>query len=341
MKTIRLLGADYIRYMKDIDGSRHEVKKSLWDAYGVEFGGVRLTNPQGRIVGQMREDPGPAPERVENDDDEVSDATMLSQQESMQRMKNSGHVQRAPSPRSCKCASWPASEKDPVALDEKGRPMNHRRTCAFKGMWERQKGGKVKTVAAGPTFEASHRPAGKIKNHASATPSLMGKPGSAKKIKEPQTKVPHFSNCPKCSQFTKSKKMEQDQHHPTCEYYKKFKALSLARKSVGLGAPEPPKPDLKKNPVKLFDLEAEELVRDAEPEEIAEAREKLRDEGAAIIIIGEHDEAKSYLLMHEDGTSLEPAEAKVVESEGEHADPEPPPPDSEQSEDEQADQTGT
>lgn len=320
MKVIRLLGEDYTRYMQNRDHARHEVKKAYFD----EFGPVRITNPQGRFIAIVREDPGPVPETVTDEAELVSTAKMDAQVSYQKRQRANGLVNRAPSPKACRCAQWPWEERQ---LDERQKPKEHHPKCALKKMWERQSGVKMTSVPVGPTMKATIHHAGKVTNPSAAKPRLMGKPESAKTVKAPKIdKVPHFSNCPKCSQFTKSKKMAQDQHHPTCEYFKKYMALSAAQAKVGIvSRPEPI--DLKKNPVKLFDLENQQIVRDAEPEEVTEGRERMRDDGMAIIEIGEGDEKQSYLLMHEDGTALDPAEPEAPRGkpEDETADTVPPP----------------
>lgn len=327
MKVIRLARADYTPYVKNINGQRHAIQKSLFD----EYGPVRIASPGGRFVGIVRTDPGPAPtERQEHSEDGVmTEEQMQAQNEGMRRMKNSGHVARAPNPKSCKCAAWPESEGHERERDDRGRPKAHHRACAFRVMYERQSGGKLVTVAANSTLEAKIHPAGKVTNTASPKSRLLGKPGKAEKIKEKVQKVPHPEGCVKCRDFAKNKKMLAEeaeigsvQHHQLCEYYKKYKAICIARKNSNMPAPTP-KPTTKT--VKVFDLDEGTVVRDAEAEEIKEARLRARDEGTAFCFIDEKD----YLLMYEDDTALEPAEGdpqkvEEVEATGEHADTEPP-----------------
>lgn len=322
MKTVRLLRTDYTRFMTNRDGARHEIRKSSFDLHGP----VRLASPGGRFIAIVRTDPGEAPEKTEETSEHVSTDTMAAQQQSMKRMKNSGLIGHAPSPKACKCAVWPWDERE---LDEKKKPKHHHPKCALGKMWERQKGGKVKSVPGGPTLEARIHRSAKPSDVSREKPQLMGKPGKATKLKgEKIQKIPHPDSCPKCSGFTKSKRMEQDQHHPTCEYYKKYKAISTARASAGMPAP---KPDEKL--VKLFDLESQAIVRDAEPDEIEEAKISLRDEGIALCEVDE----KQYLVCYEDGSSIEPAEGLPTpndegdtddegEDEEEVSDTEPPPP---------------
>jgi len=301
MKIIRLRGSDYTEYMKNIGNARHKLNKSLWD----EFGQVRITNPSGRFIGIVRQDPGEAPssDGIDDIESEVSDGVMEAQADNIKRMKNSGHITRAPSPRSCKCKDWPWDDRE---LDTKNKPVSHHPKCAFKRMYERDKGHKIVQVVAGPTLEPTIHKAGKVTNPAINRARLQGKPKSADKLREKITKVPMPERCPKCKDFTKSKKMEQDQHHPTCEYFKKYKAISHARAAIGKPMPKPEPLDL---PVMLLSLDTMVVVREAEPDEIAEGRRRLRDEGTAFAEVdGEH-----YLCMHEDGTTLEPAEGEQVQ----------------------------
>lgn len=318
MKTVRLLRADYTRFMTNRDGARHEIKKSSFDLHGP----VRLASPGGRFIAIVRTDPGDAPEAREETSEHVSSDTMEAQAQSMKRMKNSGLVGHAPSPKACKCSAWPWDDRE---LDEKGKPKRHHPKCALGKMWERQKGGKITSVPGGPTLEARIHKGTKPHDVSREKPQLMGKPGKAMKLKEKIQKIPHPDSCPKCSSFTKSKRMEQDQHHPTCEYFKKYKALSIARANAGMPAP---KPDEKA--IKLFDLESQAIVRDAEHDEIEEAKTRLRDEGIALCEVDE----KQYLVCYEDGTSIDPApdtsgaaglDEEVPEPLSEASDTEPPP----------------
>lgn len=326
MKVIRLARADYTPYVKNINGQRHAIQKSLFD----EFGPVRIASPGGRFVGIVRQDPGPAPtERQDhNEDGTLTEEQMQAQNEGMRRMKNSGHVARAPNPKSCKCASWPESEGHERERDDRGRPKQHHKACAFRVMYERQSGGKLVTVAANSTLEAKIHHAGKVTNTAAPKSRLMGKPGKPEKIKEKTTKIPAAEGCPKCRDFTKSKKMLAEEaelgvvlHYQLCEHYKKHKAIALARKNNGM----PPVSAAKR--VMVFDLDEGAVVREAEPEEIKEARQRLRDEGTAFCFIDEKD----YLLMNDDDTALEPAEGEpqVIDTSHEDSqevsDTEPPP----------------
>lgn len=318
MKVIRLRGTDYTEYVKNINGAKHKLNKSLWD----EFGEVRITNPSGRFIGIVRRDPGPAPEQsdvIDTDADGVTEGVMVAQADNIRRMKNSGHVgaSNVPKPRACKCKDWPWEDRH---FDDKGKPQEHHPKCAFKKMYERTKGHKITHVAAGPTLEPTVHKAGKISNPAITRGRLQGTPQKADKLREKTDKVPVPDRCPKCKDFTKSKKMEQDQHHPTCEYYKKYKAITLARASIGKPAPKAEPLQL---PVMLMDLESMEVVREAEPDEIAEGRQRLRDEGTAFAEVN----GVMYLCMYEDGTTLEPAEGPpaTADTEPPAADPEPQP----------------
>ena len=325
MKTIRLQGEDYTRYMQNKNGARRAIQKSYFD----EFGPVRFTQPSGRNLGPpVRIDPGEAgPEDeaiVTTAEESVSEERMEAQSDAIRRQRNSGHVLRAPKPRACKCKEWPWPEGQSQERDSAGKPTNHHPKCAFNKMYERQTGNKIAHVAAGPTLEPRIHRAGKVTNHASSKAHSLGKPSGAQRVKEKIQKVPHPDRCPKCKDFTKSKKMEQDQHHPTCEFYKKFKAISGARANAGMPAPKP-EPVSSKIKIVLWDLDTQEAVREAEPDEIQAAQVALRDTGTPIVVV---DEA-SYLVMHEDGTSLEPAEVsdEVLSGEGE-GDTEPPAQDS-------------
>jgi hypothetical protein len=302
MKTVKLLRSDYTRFMTNRDGARHEIKKSSFDLHGP----VRLASPGGRFIAIVRTDPGEAPEAREATNEHVSSDTMAAQAESMKRMKNSGLVGHAPSPKSCKCAAWPWEDRE---VDEKNKPKSHHPKCALGKMWERQKGGKVKSVPGGPTLEARIHRGSKPHDTSREKPQLMGKPSKAMKLKEKIQKIPHPDSC-KCAIYTKSKRMEQDQHHPTCEYFKKYKALSLARASAGMPAPQPDE-----KVMKLFDLEKQAIIRDAEPDEIEEARARLRDDGIALCEVDE----KQYLVCFEDGTSIEPAEGEAASGKGQAA----------------------
>jgi hypothetical protein len=300
MKTIKLLRNDYTRFMTNREGARHELKKSAFDLHGP----VRLASPGGRFVAIVRTDPGDAPEKSEETEEHVSTDTMAAQLQSMKRMKNSGLVGHAPSPKGCKCAAWPWEERE---LDEKRKPKSHHPKCALGKMWERQKGGKITSAPGGPLLEARIHRSGKPSELSREKPHLMGKPSRpTMKLKGDKVqKIPHPESCPKCVNFTKSKRMEQDQHHPTCEYYKKYKALSLARASAGMPAP---KPDDQR--IMLFDLEQQAVVRVAESDEVEEARNRLRDEGIALCEVDE----RQYLVCYEDGTTIEPSEGEPLVS---------------------------
>ncbi len=84
----------------------------------------------------------------------------------------------------------------------------------------------------------------------------------------------------------------------------------------------------------LFDLDQNAVVREAESDEIEEGRARLRDEGTAFAEV----DGKDYLLMFEDGSTVDPAEPETglrgksgdddVAATGEEAaDTQPPPPD--------------
>ena len=307
MKFHRLVGADYTAYMKNMNGDRHRIQKALWDLYGVPF---RVTNPSNRFIGIVRADPGEPPgDVIETEAESVDDDVMEAQAANIRRMKNSGHVSAAPSPKSCKCKEWPWPEGQSQPLDERRKPTAHHPKCAFKKMYERAKGHKITHVAAGPTLEPTIHKAGRVTNPAVSRGQLQGKPAKADKLKEKANKVPGPDRCPKCKDFTKSKKMLAEekelgvvQHHQTCEYYKKYKAISHARKAAGLPPlKEAPPPKLKAH---LMDLETMEVVREAEPEEVEEGRRRLRDEGVAFVEV----DGEQYLCMHEDGTTLDPAD---------------------------------
>lgn len=333
MKVIRLAREDYTPFIKNINGQRHAIKKSLFD----EYGPVRIASPGGRFVAIVRNDPGPAPtERQENREDGVmTEEQMQAQNEGMRRMKNSGHVARAPSPKSCKCAAWPESEGHERERDDRGRPKQHHGKCAFRVMYERQSGGKLVTVAANSTLEAKIHHAGKVTNTAAPKSRLMGKPSKAEKIKEKPNKVPGPDNCLKCRDLTKNKKMLAEEaelgatlHYQLCEYYKKHKAIIIARKNAGMPIITQAEASAKK--VMVFDLDEGVIVREAEADEIKEARERLRDEGTAFCFIDEKD----YLLMNDDDTTLEPAEGEPQKQQAidtshedsqETSDTEPPP----------------
>lgn len=346
MKTIKLHRDDYTRFMKDVDGAKLEIKKSYFDVNGP----CRLAAPSGRFIAIVREDPGGESTVVSEEEaapvEEISAARQLAQEKAIKRQRAGGLVTRAPSPKSCKCSTWPLTEGETIPTDGKGKPTAHRRTCAWRTMYERQTGMRMSTVPAMPQLKATIH--SKVSNTSVQKPQLMGRPGSAKNVKDKIQKIPRPDNCIKCKEFTKTKKMLAEeaelgagpQHHAICEHYKKYKALSLAQKAHGI-VPKPEPVNLKKNPVKLLSLETQEVVRDAEDDEVIEARRALRDDGAAIITVD--DEA--YLVMHEDGTSLEPAEAEPeapVAAEGEEAADTVPPPEGETpAEDHEEDQTGT
>lgn len=322
MKIIRLVGEDYTRYIKNIDGFKHTMKKALWDAHG----NVRITGPSGRFIGIVREDPGTidTSATAESEPQEVSEEQMEAQAAGMKRMRLSGHIKSAPSPRSCKCVTWPWPEKDgDRPVDDRGKPSAHHPKCAYRSMWERQKGHTIKQVPAGPTLEATIHKAGKVTNPNVTRGRLLGQPAKAAPLKEKTEKIPHPDTCPKCSGFTKSRKMEQDQHHPTCVYFKKYKAISVARAALGkpAPAPEPPKPS-KNNPLVLINLDTQEVVREAEPDEIEEARKRLRDDGFAFVSVDGSD----YLLAFSDGTAIEPANPETPAA----SDTEPPGPPSQE-----------
>jgi hypothetical protein len=110
--------------------------------------------------------------------------------------------------------------------------------------------------------------------------------------------------------------MAKDQHHPACVHYAKYLAISKAQTEAGV------KPDTKKDQRPyLYDLRTQKAVRIAEADEVAEARQRLRDESAALCKV----DGTLYLVMMLDGSQLEPApEAAAIET---TADTEPPGPD--------------
>jgi hypothetical protein len=333
MKIIRLRGKDFTDFMQNRDGVRARMKKMYFD----EHGPCRLDRPNGHIMCVVAKDPGLAtpsehqPVQVENDDGSFSEVKpdgegLDAKVEAQKRMRNSGHLKNVPSPKACNCLKWPWDDRQ---FDERKKPIEHHPKCAYKRAWERNKGTHMKVVPAGPNLRPQMRHAGTTTNPSVTKPTLSGRPsqGSSLKVKKSET-IPHYSRCPKCSSFTKSKRHEQDQHHPTCEYYKKFKAISLARASVGkppLEA-EPVKPT-KKNPIMVFDLTTGSVLRRAEPEDIEEAQRRLRDEGSALITI----DGLEYLVAFDDGESIEAASPEQAasgklqgEHENDHADTEPP-----------------
>lgn len=314
MKTVRLKGSDYTRYMKDTDGHRHTTQKSLFDAYGP----VRIAGPNGRFLKVIRSDPGEPPASAPVEDNSVSVEQAEAQNESMRRMKNSGNVQRAPSPKSCKCRTWPVTENESIPTDANGKPTEHRRTCAFKKMWERQTGMKIKAVAAGPTLEPRIHRQSAPKNLAQSKPQLVGKPSGAAKLKEKLKKIPSPDHCPECGTWTKPK-IERDNglHHTACKHYKAHKQLQAAQQAQGVTpAPVVEKPQGK---VVLFDLEASIAVRAAEADEVQSASASLRDSGAALVEV----DGKSYLCMYEDGSSIEPAAEEKHDTEQPPSEDEP------------------
>lgn len=337
MKTIRLRGEEYAQYMQNVDGYRRKLEKSYFDA----FGAFRFTSPNGRLIGKpVREDPGVgfdsevAPEAREA----VSDERMASEAEHIKRQRNSGLVQRAPNPRSCKCKDWPTDNGVEREYDAAGKLKHHHPKCAWDKMYRRSTGTQIKNVAAGPTLESKIHHAGKVTNTAKVSPQALGKPSSTTERTKPKVNgVPRPESCAKCKDFTKNRQARAEEeklgvvlHHPTCDHYKKHKALALAQKATGV-KPEPTvTASVSKQKVMLWDLTSQEAVRRAEPYEVETARKRLRDEGVALCEVDGND----YLVAFEDGESLEPAEPEQPPVIDAHSDTEPPGPDNEEASDE-------
>lgn len=330
MKTIRLRGEDYTRYMQNLNNARHEIKKSYFD----EFGPVRFTSPSGRFIAVVRSDPGEmdAQSSVEtsSESETVSEATMDAQAKSIKRQRNSGLMQRAPKPRACKCKDWPMPEGQGREVDAGGKPTAHHPKCAWAKMYERMTGNAIVNVPAGPTLEPKIHRAGKIVNTAKVVPHALGNPGKSERTKPKVSGVPRPESCAKCKDFTKNKASLREeaelgivQHHPTCEHYKKYKALSLAQKATGV-KPAPVVKESPKDKVMLWDLTTQDVVRKAEPDEIEEARARLRDEAVALCEV----DGNQYLVAYESGESIEPADPLPPSAEEDPAqsDTEPPGP---------------
>lgn len=340
MKTIRLRGEDYTRYMQNPNNDRHEIKKSYFD----EFGPVRFTSPSGRFIAVVRSDPGAleaAP--VAEEHDTVSEEVMDAQAASIKRQRNSGLMQRAPKPRACKCKDWPMPDGKERELDASGKPKAHHPKCAWAKMYQRMTGNSIVNVPAGPTLEPKIHKAGKITNPAKVVPRALGTPGKSERTKPKVSGVPRPESCAKCKDFTKNRaalaeeeKLGIVQHHPTCEQYKKYKALSIAQKATGVKPAPVVTKDPPKEKVMLWDLTTQDVVRKAEPDEIEEARAHLRDEGIALCEV----DGSQYLVAFESGESIEPAEPfeapgsglqvpKASSLEPQVSDTEPPGPDNE------------
>jgi hypothetical protein len=337
MKVIRLKGEQYTSFLKD-PATRAELKKSFFDQHGP----CVFQKPNGRILAVVRADPGvpeqgaevdvteAAPAEVVEERAEVSDEQMAAQARSIKRQKNSGQMKSVPSPKGCKCKDWPWRDGTAQPRDDRGKPTAHHPKCAFARMYERQKGSQVKTVVHGATLTPRIQRAVEPKETGTVKPSVVGRTASptVKLGKEkPLDKIPHPDKCPKCKDFTKSKKMDQDQHHPTCVYFKKYKAITIARVSIGKPA-HVPRED---HAFLLFDVDDQEAKRPAEAAEIEEARRRLRDEGAAFVEV----DGKDYLVMRADGEAIEPLEGKPAqettgETVPELSDTEPPPADEEE-----------
>lgn len=310
MKTIKLRGSDYTKYMKNNDHYRARTKKSLFDAYGP----VRIAGPSGRFLSVVHSDPGEAPEAVEVVEQQapvVSEEKMLKQQDSMKRMAGSGIAIKVPSPKSCKCAAWPVGENEVVERDERGKQTSHRRACAYRKRWElqsfRHQQSNPATKVLEPVIHAAQRPT----NSSVLKPARLGKSNPTQKLKGGKLeKIPSPEGCPKCGEWTQPRKHREaypNQHHLACPYFKKYLSLSAVQKAAGI-APEPAKPEKNRSKVFLFDLKTQEQVREAERDEVEEAAIRLRDEGAALCRVGENE----YFVMHEDGEQIQPAEAEAV-----------------------------
>lgn len=304
MKVIRLKGQEYTEFMHN-PAARAEIKKSHWDKYGPTL----FMKPNGRILAVLRADPGAPQHQGEVEVIETSaepreltesDAeTIAAQARSIKRMKNSGQMKSVPSPKGCKCLTWPWPEGTERPRDERGKPTTHHPKCAFALMYERQKGAKVSVVHHGPTLAPRiHRAVEPKSIEARPTLTATAKSPTAQIKEKPLDKIPAPDRCPKCKDFTKSKKMEQDQHHPTCIYFKKYKAITEARKAIGRPA------HLETGPAfLLFDIEEQTAKRGAEPSEVEEAQRRLRDEGSPFAEV----DGKDYLVMKADGESIDPA----------------------------------
>lgn len=333
MKTVRLKGSDYSKFMKNVDGYRDSTKKSLFDAYGP----VRIAGPSGRFIAVVHSDPGEgavidvAPEQQAPA--EVDEGTMMKQAQSMKRLVNSGNAQQTPNPRSCKCASWPLVEGEEIEKDERGRPVTHRRACAYRKRWE-QKSFHHKTQTPTGVLAPRIHPTTKPVNSSVPKPSRIGRNNPTMKVKTKLDKIPSPANCPECGSWTQTKKHQAqypNQHHPICKHFKKYLTLSTMQKAAGIPQAPPVKTKVERQAF-LFNLKTQEQVREAEAEEIVEARRRLRDEGAALCSVGDEE----YFVMYGDGEQVEPLEAEPEEA----SDTEPPPAD-EPSDDEPADEAAS
>lgn len=312
MKFLKLIGADYTEFRQNIEGARHRIKKAAWDMAPV--GRCRIVGPNGRVVAFVNGDPGEAVDETQRAADElVSEQQMAIELDVIKRMKNSGHVTAAPHPKNCKCKLWPG--KVDTSVDNRDWPKHHHEACPFRLLYARQKGGVVKHVSASAVHDPVIHHAQKPVNTANPKPTLLGRSsGGASKLGNKIDVVPPPDNCPKCKDFTKSKTMDKSQHHPACVHYQKYLALSKAQTEAGV------RPDSKKDERPyLYDLRTQKAVRAAEPDEVEEARARLRDESAALCKV----DGTMYLVMRLDGTQLEPAEEKAIEA---TSDTEPPGP---------------
>lgn len=317
-KLLRLTGADYTQFMQNKNNERERFKKAAWDMEPV--GPARIVGPNGRIKAHVRSDPGEVSdaEPVAESEAEVSEEVAQAQVDSMKRMKNSGLINRAPSPKACQCKSWPWEERQ---VDERGKPKDHHPKCAWYKAWHRQKGMGIKQVPAGPTLVPTIHPQSAPKNTSTVGPRLLGTSKRAQKLREKPIKtVPEPESCQQCSGWKKPNRMAQHLHHELCPHFKAHKALYEARQIAGVKA-EPVAAPSKTNPACIFDLKTGATLRHAEPEEVEEARRRLRDEGAAFVHLDETD----YLVAFQDGMSLEPAP-----EEQDAGNTEPPGPDAEE-----------
>lgn len=311
MKFLKLIGTDYSEFRQNIGGARHRIKKAAWEMHPV--GRCRIVGPNGRVVAFVNGDPGEAADESQAAADVVvSETQMAVELDVMKRIKNSGHLTAAPHPKNCKCKLWPG--KQDLTLDNRDWPKHHHEACPFRMVYARQRGGVIKNVSASPVHDATIHHAQKPVNTANPKPFLTGRRNDAtSKLGKKIDVVPGPEGCPKCSGFTKSKTMAKDQHHPACVYFDKYLAISKAQTEAGV------KPDSKKDSRPyLYDLRTQKAVRAAEPDEVAEARARLRDESAALCKV----DGVMYLVMNLDGGQLEPA-SEVINT---HSDTEPPGP---------------
>ncbi len=322
-KVLRLRGADYTEYMQNKNNDRQKWQKTLWDE--APEGPGRIYGPNGRVLAFVREDPGVVAEVVaqstEPEDPRLQSELTDRQVDAMKRQKNSGMVARAPSPRACHCATWPWEERQ---YDERRKPKLHHPKCAFAKAWMRQKGHGIKQVPAGPTLVPTIHKAGVQRNLAVQGPRHLGSSKSRVHANDKKVvTIPAPEKCPKCSHFTKSRSMDKELHHPTCQYYKPHRQLRDAQKQQGIVPAPAPSPV--KQRIMLINLETQAYSREAERDEVEEARRRLRDEGAPLASVDDED----YLVAFEDGSSLEPAEEETPaplapRAEHETSDTEPP-----------------